>query len=166
MALFLNTLFALVIGFFTLSASAENSDIQIHDPWVRAAPATVKVMAAYLKMTNHGDKSRKLISISSPDFDRVEMHQSVMHDDMTHMEHQQVLVIPAHTTVTFKPGELHLMLMGAKKTLHIDDSVPMTLTFHNGEKITFTATVRSGQMEQMKHSDHKHSNHKHTDHKH
>lgn len=143
----LTTLFALVIGFSPLGVSADNSDIYIQDPWIRAAPPTVKVMAAYLKITNNGDKPRKLIDVSGPDFDRVEMHRTVMRNNMIYMEHQRELVIPPHATITFKPGDLHLMLMGPKRTLHIDDSSPMTLSFANGEKITFTAVVRSDQME-------------------
>jgi copper(I)-binding protein len=143
----LTALFALVIAVLTFGASADDSDIHIQDPWVRAAPPSVNVMAAYMKITNSGDKPRKLIGASSPDFERVEMHRSVMHNNMTHMEHQQAIVIPPHTAVTFNPGELHLMLMGPKKTLHINDSTPMTLSFDNGEEITFTATVRSGQPE-------------------
>jgi copper(I)-binding protein len=87
-----------------------------------------------------------------------------MHENMAHMEYLKELTIPPHASVVLKPGGLHLMLMDAKKSLQIGDQVPMTLTFHNGEKIVVTAIVRSGQMEGME--DHQHMNHSgHENHK-
>lgn len=163
---FLKTLTALMLGFAALGASAGGLDIQVQDPWVQAAPPNVKVLAAYLEIKNNGDKPQVLTNVSSPAFDEVGIHQSVMHGNMVHMEHLKELTIPAHASVVLKPGGLHLMLTGAKKPLNIGDQVPMTLTFHSGEKIEARAIVRSGQMEGTE--DHQqHMNHSgHEDHKH
>lgn len=162
---FLKTLIALLLGFAALSASAGGMDIQIQDPWVQAAPPNVKVLAAYLEIKNNGEKPRILTNVSSPVFDEVGIHQSVMHGDMVHMEHLKELTIPPHASVVLKPGGMHFMLTDAKKPLQIGDQVPMTLTFQSGEKIVVTAIVRSGQMEDM--GDHQHMNHSgHENHKH
>jgi len=165
MRFFLKTLIALMLGFVTLGASAGGMDIQIQDPWVQAAPPNVKVLAAYLEIKNSGEKPRILTNVSSPAFDEVGIHQSVMHGNMVHMEQLKELTIPPHASVVLKPGEMHLMLTGAKKPLNIGDQVPMTLTFRSGEKIVVTAIVRSGQVEDMgdhQHVDHSgHENHKH-----
>lgn len=139
-------------------------DIQISDPWVQAAPPNVKVMAAYLEIHNSGKKPATLISVSSPAFDQVSIHQSMMHGEMMHMEQIEELSIPAQGSVTLKPGGLHLMLTDAKKPLKAGDQVPMMLVFKNGKKIAVKATVRSSQMEKMEdhqHMDHSgHGNHK------
>lgn len=161
---FLKALTALMLGLVALSASADGVDIKIQDPWVQAAPPNVKVLAAYLEIKNNGDKPRILTNVSSPAFDQVGIHRSVMHENMAHMEHLKELTIPPHASVVLKPGGLHLMLMEAKKSLHIGDQVPMTLTFQDGEKIAFMATVRSGQTEDME--DRRHMNHSgHSSHK-
>ena len=157
MDFFLKGLISLALGLVTLSASADSVDIQILDPWVQAAPPNSKVLAAYLEIKNNGEKAQILINISSPAFDQVEAHQSVMHGNMVHMEHQKELTIPPHASVTLKPGGMHFMLMNAKKPLHVGDPVPMTLTFKNGGKAAFTATVRSSQTEDI--GDHQHMNH-------
>lgn len=146
---FLKTLIALIFGFAALGASAAGADIHIHDSWVRAAPPNAKVLAAYLEIENNGKKPRILTNVSSPIFKQVGIHQSVMHENMAHMEHLKELTIPPHASVMLKPGGLHFMLTDTKKPLHIGDQVPMTLTFSDGGKIAFTAKVRSGQADDM-----------------
>jgi len=157
MGFILKILIALMLGFSALSASAEGVNVQIKDPWVLAAPPNVKVLAAYLEIINNGGKPRILINVSSPAFDQVGIHRSVMHENMAHMEHLKELTIPPHASAVLKPGGLHFMLMNAKKPLQIGDQVPMTLTFRDGEKIAITAIVRSGKMEDME--DHQHMDH-------
>lgn len=161
MDFFLKTLIALVLGLSALSASADGVDVQIKDPWVLAAPPNVKTLAAYMEIKNNGGKPRILTRVSSPAFDQVGIHRSVMHENMAHMEHLKELTIPPHASAVLKPGGLHFMLMNAKKPLQIGDPVPMILTFRDGEKIAITATVRSGQMEDHQHMDHSgHKSHK------
>lgn len=163
MGTFLKTLIALMLGFIALSASAAEN-IQVQDPWVRAAPPNVKVLAAYMEIINNGAKPQILTSVSSTAFNQVGIHRTVIHENMAHMEHLKELTIPPHTTVVFTPGGLHFMLTGAKKPLHSGDQVPMTLTFSNGKKIAVIATVRSGQANDKE--EHQHMNHSgHENHK-
>ena len=154
---FLRTLAFIVLGLAALSVRAEDATTQIVDPWVQAAPPNVKVLAAYLEIKNNGKKPRHLVSITSPDFGRIEIHRSVMHGNMVHMEQQKELVIPAQDSVVMKPGGTHLMLMKPRAALKAGDSVPLTLFFKNGEKTSATAVVRSGQAEEA--SAHQHGDH-------
>ncbi len=156
MGILLNTLAVFVIGCFALTASADDGKLHIQDPWVRAAPPTIKVLAAYFTLTNKEDTPRKITRVSSPVFERVEIHRSVMQGDMAHMVQQKELAIPPHGTVTLKPGGFHLMLMGAIRPLHRGDSVPITLSFQNGEEVNINAPVRSGREGGMEHSKHMH----------
>lgn len=165
MGVFLKILITLSLGLVAPGASADSVNIQILNPWVQAAPPNVKVLAAYLEIKNNGGKPQILVNVSSPAFDQISMHRSVMHGDMAHMEHLKELAIPPHSSVTLKPGGLHFMLMDAKKQLRAGDSVSMTLTFKNGDKVAATATVRAGQMEDT--GDHQHMDHsEHMNHNH
>lgn len=155
---------ALTLCFVASSASAE-SDIQIQNLWVQAAPPGVKVLAAYLEIKNSGKQQRVLTGVSSPVFGQIGIHRSVIHGNMAHMEHLKELAIPADASVVLQPGGLHLMLMDAKKPLQAGDQIPMTFIFGNKENIAVSAIVRSGKMEgtgdrqQMDHSgngEHKH----------
>lgn len=157
--LFSRVLAALMLGFVAQSVWA-NGDIQIQDPWVQAAPPGAKVLAGYLEIKNTGKKQRVLTGASSPAFGQIGIHRTVMHGDMAHMEHLNELPIPPNASVVFQPGGLHFMLMDAKKSLHVGDQVSMTLTFSNGEKISVTAIVRSGNTDAMENSQHMdHSGH-------
>lgn len=158
---FLKTFAFIVLGLAALSVRAEDAITQIADPWVQAAPPNAKVLAAYLEIKNNGKKPLHLINITSPDFGRIEIHRSVMHGNMVHMEHQKELIIPAHGSVAMKPGEIHLMLMKPRTALKAGDSVPLTLFFKNGEKTSTVAAVRSGQAEEVSAQQHgDHSSHK------
>lgn len=158
---FLKLVISLALGLAALSARAGGAEIQVLDAWVQAAPPGVKVLAAYLEIKNTGEKPQTLVGVSSPAFDQIGIHKTVMHGNMAHMEHLKELAIPPRASVTMKPGGLHLMLMDGKKPLSAGDQVPMTLVFKNGDKAAFTAKVRSGQAEDTgsQHADH--SGHKH-----
>ena len=159
----LKVIIARALGFSATGVFADD-DIQIRDPWVQAAPPNVKVLAAYLEIKNSGKKPWILTGASSPAFEQVSVHQSVMHGNMVHMEHLNELAIPPQASVALKPGGLHLMLTDAKKPLKAGDLVPMTLAFKNGKKIAVNAVVRSsqtGKMEDHQHMDHSgHGSHK------
>ncbi len=65
---------------------------------------------------------------------------------MAKMRHQNELLIPAGTSLVFKPGDFHLMMMGPKTALHKNDEVAITLGFKNAgviEEIEITLPVKS-----------------------
>ena len=156
MRVFLKVILALALGVAAPLASADG-DIQIRDPWVQAAPPNAKVLAAYMEIHNSGKKPWTLTGVSSPAFDQVGIHRSMMHGNMVHMEHVNELAVPPQASVVLKPGGLHLMLMDAKKPLKAGDQVPMTLTFQNGKKIAVNAIVRTDQLDVK--DDHRHMDH-------
>ncbi|UCH45653.1 MAG: copper chaperone PCu(A)C, partial [Nitrospiraceae bacterium] len=48
------------------------SPLTVHNPWVLESPPGMKVMAAYMNLTNESEKDRIITAVSSPDFNRVE----------------------------------------------------------------------------------------------
>lgn len=134
---------SLVLGCAALGAFASPPQIRILDPWVQAAPPNAKVMAAYARIENGADKPHKVIGVASPRFEDVEIHRTVMHGNMAHMEQVKELALPARAAVALVPGGMHMMLIGARGPLKIGDRVPITLTLAGGETLAFEATVRS-----------------------
>src|SRR3989344_6534807 len=147
MAIFLKMLISLGLGFFMLNVLAVSNDIQIIDPWIQAPPPNARVLAAYLQLKNTGAKPQIETAVSSPVFDRAEIHQTVIQEDMTRMERRHELTIPPNATATLKPGGLHLMLIGPNKKLQPGDPVPITLTLKDGSALALTATVRAARMD-------------------
>ena len=131
--------------FLTSSAWASSQHgIEAHDPWVREAPPTARVLAAYLQLHNHGDKMRTLVSVESPSFKRIELHRSAEKDGMATMARVMKIMIPAHGKVSFEPGSLHIMLINPLAPLKSGDKVDLTLHFADGSSLNIRADVRRG----------------------
>jgi len=153
-----------LLAFSTLALPAFASDkLEVNDPWIREAPHNASILAAYMVLKNESHHARTLNSISSPDFDRVEIHRTEMHDGMAHMAQVSQIKISAQDKVAFEPGGLHAMLIGPKKTLKAGDKVQLTLHFKDNSTLDITTPVKKGQgmedhsnhdMHEMKHDDH------------
>ncbi len=146
---------ALGLCLVTLSVAHAETAIEINDPWVRSAPPSVKVMAGYMTLTNHGQKTITLSHLNSPQFDKVEVHRSVMHNGMMHMEKIDPLSLESQQQLILEPGGYHLMLIKPVHAIAEGDSVHLNFSFDNGDKLSIMAEVKDGE-EKMGHEDEHH----------
>ena len=170
---------SLILSIITMTAWANNA-LEAHDPWVREAPPTVEVLAAYMTLHNHSDKTQTVLSITSDNFDRVEIHRTEIHNDMAQMVPVSKVMISPNGKVTFAPGGLHIMLIGPKKIIKEGENVQLTLHLSDNSLLNINAPVKkSNGMEDHSmhdiHHDMKHESmpendddqlHEHTDHHH
>jgi copper(I)-binding protein len=151
------SLFILSTGLIVTNAHASGG-MEVDDVWVREAPPNAKVMAAYMELENETDKKKVLVAVESNAFESVEIHRTEHSGDVARMIKQDKLEIPAGAEIEFKPGGLHLMLMGPKKPIKAGDHVEMTLVFEDGSKMAIHGEVRKGghhdMMEHEGHHDH------------
>lgn len=61
---------------------------------------------------------------------------------MVMQEVKSGIPIPAHGSVTLKPGSYHVMFWNLKKPILAGDKVGATLTFSNGTRLDVTAVAR------------------------
>lgn len=127
---------------FGPAVAAGDAAIEIKDPWIRSAPPNVAVMAAYLRLINHSDDTVKLIGVSSRQFERVEVHRSVMQDNIIHMEKMEPLLIAGKQEMIFEPGGFHLMLMDPHRPLLKGDTAHLRFEFDNGQELMLQARVQ------------------------
>ena len=84
--------------------------ITINHPWSRATPPVTPVAGGYLTLTNDGDIADRLISISSPLSDRVEIHESTVSDGVASMRPVQIgIEIGAGETVELQPVRIQAL---------------------------------------------------------
>lgn len=133
---------ALLFALSILPGLAAAAGLVLHDPWVREAPPMASMLAGYVTIENTGAKAEAIVSASSPAFGDVEIHRTIIKDGMARMIKQDRLVIPAHGKMVLAPGGYHLMMMMPKRPLHAGDTVEVTLSLENGQKITTTMPVR------------------------
>ena len=147
------------------AALARNiNGIVIKDAWVREAPPIAKVMAAYLIIENQTDKQTVLTKISSPTFNRVEIHKNITRNGMATMERQQKLLIPAKGSINMQAQGYHLMLFNPVVKLKAGDTVRFSLKFAGGAAKVVTAKVKratGGMHHQQMDMDHMDMNHEH-----
>jgi copper(I)-binding protein len=133
----------LFLGLTIASLSQAGGHLMVDDAWVREAPPGAKALAGYMKLHNHGDKERVLVSAESPAFDNVMLHRTVFEGEMSKMVHQHMISVPANGMVSFEPNSYHLMMMKPKQALRAGDKISVTLTFKNGDTVEVTHEVRS-----------------------
>jgi len=70
------------------------------------------VTAGYLRLDNNTDQSIEIAKVASPQFRRVDIHETVIQDDIARMVPVAPLVIDPRSHVLFEPAGKHLMMSG------------------------------------------------------
>ncbi len=116
----------------TLPANAKEI-LQFSDAWIPEAPPVVKVMAGYVKIKNPTATTIDINKVTSPDFEKVEMHLTIEKDGMSRMQKQDIVSVAAHDEMIFQRGGLHLMLINAKHVMKRGEKI--TLNFSTNESM-------------------------------
>ncbi len=115
--------------------------LEITHPWVREAPPSARVLAAYMSIKNTSESTITINGISSPEFESAELHRTVINEGMASMQHIKKLDVPANGSIKLEPGGLHLMLFNPQRALSAGDSVTLTIHLSNGTRMAVTAPV-------------------------
>jgi copper(I)-binding protein len=115
--------------------------ITIESPWARATPGGAKTGAAYMTVVNKGNSPDRLIGAATPVADNVQFHKDSEEKGVARMRQLPSVDIAPGATVSFKPGDMHMMLVGLKQPLKEGQTIPLTLTFENAGKLDVTAAV-------------------------
>lgn len=89
-----------------------------------------EAVAAYLTLHNEGSVPLVIARVTSPEFASVEMHTTVIGDDMAMMIPLDAITVAEDSSVEFASGGRHLMLTEPVQALAPGDEV--TLEFHYG----------------------------------
>lgn len=127
----------LLIG---VSVTAE-SYVSVTNAWVREAPPSARMLAAYMTIENSGDEERVLNAVTSPDFRHVMLHKSEVVDGVARMSHVDELTIPAQGQLELAPGSYHLMMPAPEQRLTEGDQVTFELVFGD-DRLSVQADVR------------------------
>lgn len=132
-----------LFGVFVMLLPAANgwAELVVKDATVRMLPPGVPNTAAYLVISNTGERDTVLIGGEASFAEKLELHNHVMHDGMMRMTQLEEVTVPAGESVTFAPGGMHLMLFGLKTALEEDAKVQLSLYTKQQETITFDAQV-------------------------
>lgn len=96
----------------------------------------LQMSAGYFTIENRDQTAVVVTSVGSPQFSRVEMHETVTENDISRMQSIPELRVEPGERIRFEPGGKHLMLMGPDETL---DTV--TLNFYSAETLLLTVSA-------------------------
>jgi periplasmic copper chaperone A len=136
-------LIILLVSLGTLLAHEYKLDaLQIGHPYMRATPPGAPVSGGYLKISNTGSESDRLIGVSAEFAGKAEIHEMRMDGDVMKMRPlDDGLVIPAGEEVTLEPGGLHLMFMNLKSQLQTGEKYSARLIFEKSGEIELEFNV-------------------------
>ena len=125
--------------------AAEEVELNISDPWVRAVPGGAKATPGYATIENTAIRANALVSVEA-DFPRVMIHNVKREDGVATMFHVPEVAIEAGGITKLKPGGLHIMFMGLDGTgISAGETIEAILVFRNGEEIPVRFPVRATQ---------------------
>ena len=133
---------ALALALLTLTAcnqggiagSGEPATVRVEGAICRPTPVGRQMTGCYLTLTT--TTADRLVTVSSPDANLVQIHESRIESGMMMMgELREGLPLPAGEAVALAPGGNHLMLMGVAEPLVAGDTVALTLTFETSPRL-------------------------------
>jgi len=111
------------------TAQSAGSDIELTEGWIKQLPPIVPMRAGYIQINNPSALAISIVALHSDAFEKVEMHETMMADDMMKMVELDSIPIPSKSSVQLKPGGKHLMLINPTQSLNIGDSITLHITF-------------------------------------
>ncbi len=124
----------------SLAADTIVGGLTISNPWARASTGGSRPGVVYLTITNKGGAD-SLTRAGSPVTGRVELHRIVHDGDRARMGRIGKIRLPKGKSVEFKPGGLHIMLMGLKRQLKEGETFPLSLYFAEAGKVDVTVRI-------------------------
>lgn len=109
--------------------SAESPALSAGDVLLYAPLPGAEVAVGYLTLTNGTDTELTIDGVRSPQFDRVEFHETVVSDGVSRMRRAPLPVVPARGTLKLEPGGRHLMLIGPHDG--VDAGQPVAIVFES-----------------------------------
>jgi copper(I)-binding protein len=129
-------------AFVTVVLASAGEPLKAENAWVPWAPPGLKVHVAYMTIVNRGAADQVIVSAESADYERIELHRSVVADGVSMMQAIGEVRIPANGRVEFAPTGLHFMLIGPRRPQAVDDHVQIVLRLSGGEEVEVSAVVR------------------------
>ena len=114
------------------------SDVELYAP-LPGSQAGV----GYLSLHNHSDAPLTINNISSSGFGAVQMHETVIRDEVARMQALHSVTIEPGSSVEFTAGGKHLMLMQPTADTAAGSDVMLEIQYDSGGILIISATMQS-----------------------
>lgn len=134
--------------FFSLAVSADEPTVLAVGVTVEGAYINIPLpgktsTAAYFTLRNRSAKEVALVAVRSAISPKIELHSHTHENGMMKMRREAQAVVPANTSLEFKPHSWHLMIFDVQGSLKTGEELHLTLLFGDGTYLPVVAQVRS-----------------------
>tara|TARA_Y100000389_G_C17468770_1_gene528273 strand:- start:4158 stop:4592 length:435 start_codon:yes stop_codon:yes gene_type:complete len=131
MKLEINNFFLLFFSFFLLSCeSSDNPPLMVTDITITQPIPGKSISAGYVTFINNTNLLIELTQVISPDFESIEIHESILDEGIAKMQRVNSLQIEANSKLKLDHGGKHLMLKNKKNKNRV-----ISLHFYSKEKL-------------------------------
>lgn len=126
---------ALALALLGAPALAAGPALTISHQWIRFLTPRIPA-AGYFTLSNGTGHPVVLTGAASSDCGQLMLHRSMEKNGMAEMEMVPAITVPAHGSVTFRPGGYHLMCMSPSAAIQPGRHMPVSLRFKDGESLS------------------------------
>ena len=129
--------------FLLLSACGEEeaTQVRVENGWIAEIPPVIKVTLALMTLLNDSEQPKYLVGATSAKAEYIEIHRSIVVDDLARMVRQTEVEIPPRGSIEFNNETgYHLMFYGVEE-IKEGQKIPVTLKFKDGSVLTSTYNV-------------------------
>jgi periplasmic copper chaperone A len=135
-------LLALCVGGAARAQTSAASTIVVEQPFARATPKGAKTGAAYMTLMNNGVSADRLMGARTPLADTVQFHKETEDNGVSRMREVRSVDLEPGAKIVFKPGEMHMMIVGLKQPLVQGQTFPLALQFEKAGNIEVTVPIQ------------------------
>lgn len=121
--------------------SAGQAKVTVQNAWIRPAGKEMN-SAMYFDIVNNSDKPDTLFKAASSTAELVQIHETFNKDGLMGMREVKYVVVPAHSTLSFKPGGYHVMFIKLKRDFKVKTKIDAYLFFKSSGKIKIKPLVK------------------------
>jgi len=130
-----------IISLVSIFISTGNK-IEFKDAWLRTGAEGLNT-ALYFKIENNSEKPDTLYKVSSDIAKHVMMHETYKKDGMMGMREIKDIIIKPNSSIEFKPGSYHVMVMNLKRDVKQGEKIDFSLYFKSAGKMDIRAEVQN-----------------------
>ena len=120
------------------AAPALSHGLGVESAWTGATRVAGENAAVYLTIVNEAFHVQYLLSAAAAVAQRVELHQT---GEISVMKRVEKIEIPLSDNLNIRQAGFHIMLIGLKRPLILDEKLPITLKFGDGQVQQSSVTV-------------------------
>jgi copper(I)-binding protein len=142
------TLLAAALAVAIPGATLAEPKIEILDPYARSSGMSAISGAAFMVIRNSGTTDDRLVGVSSPVAERVELHTHLSDAQgvMRMVEVEDGFAVPAGSDHALARGGDHVMFLGINTPFADGATIPLTLTFEQSGDLMIEVPVNMSRM--------------------